>query len=144
MIRLTNLNRIINRLIIISTGFGDIMSGERKVGENFDADEADGIFDKLKNIEGKIKPKNDDNKLKNISDLMNEAKYLEDKGKLTEAVDLYKQVIFTLPDAQKAYLAIADIYKKQGDSDNEKDILMKAISNCSKNDEFKKRLDEIG
>ena len=144
MIRLTNLNKIINRLIIISTGFGDIMSGERKIGENFDADEADSIFDKLKNVEGKIKPKNDDNKLKNISDLMNEAKYLEDKGKLTEAVDLYKQVIFTLPDAQKAYLAIADIYKKQGDSDNEKDILKKAISNCSKNDEFKKRLDEIG
>ena len=120
------------------------MSGERKIGENFDAGEADSIFDKLKNVEGKTKPKKDENKLRKISDLMNEAKYLEDKGKLTEAVDLYKQVIFTLPDAQKAYLAIADIYKRQGDSDNEKDILKKAISNCSKNDEFKKRLDELG
>jgi hypothetical protein len=33
------------------------MSEERKVGKNFDADEADSIFDKLKNVEGKIKPK---------------------------------------------------------------------------------------
>ena len=119
------------------------MSGERKVGENFDADKASDIFDKLKNVEGKIKPKKDDGQLKKIADLMNEAKYLEGKGKSTEAIDLYKQVIFTLPDSIKAYEAIANIYKKQGDTNSEKDILKKAIGNCSKNDEFKKRLDEI-
>lgn len=120
------------------------MSDERKVGENFDSAQADSIFDKLKNVEGKINSKKEDSKLKNIANLMNEAKYLEDKGNLTEAIDLYKQVIFALPDSSKAYSALADIYKKQGDAESEREILKKAVANCSKNDEFKKRLDEIG
>ncbi|WP_298520914.1 lipopolysaccharide assembly protein LapB [uncultured Methanobrevibacter sp.] len=119
------------------------MSGDRKVGENFDADAASDIFDKLKNVEGKIKPKKEDSKLKNIANLMNEAKYLEDKGKLDEAIDLYRQVIFTLPDSVKAYEALASIYKRQNDVESEKEILKKAIGNCSKNDQFKKRLDEL-
>lgn len=119
------------------------MSGERKVGENFDADEASEIFDKLRNVEGKVKPKKEDSHFKKITDLMSEAKYLEGKGKFDEAIDLYKQVIFTLPDSIKAYDAIANIYRKQGDAESEKEILKKAIANCSKNDEFKKRLDEI-
>ena len=106
------------------------MSGDRKIGENFDAEEASDIFDKLKNVEGKVKPKKEDS-------------HLEGKGNLAEAIELYKQVIFALPDSTKAYEAIADIYKKQGDVESEKDILKKAISNCNKNDEFKKRLDEI-
>ena len=116
---------------------------DRKVGENFDAGEAESIFDKLKNVEGKVKPKKEDSKLKNIADLMNEAKYLENKGKFDEAIELYKQVIFALPDSVKAYEGLANIYKKQGNVDAEKDILKKAISNCNKNDEFKKRLKEI-
>lgn len=119
------------------------MSGDRKVGENFDAEKASNILDKLKNVEGKTKTKKEDSKLKNIANLMNEAKYLENKGKLTEAIDLYNQVIFTLPDSSKAYAAIADIYEKQGDEDSEREILKKAIANCNKNDEFKKRLNEI-
>lgn len=119
------------------------MSGDRKVGENFDAEKASDIFDKLKNVEGKTKTKKEDSKLKNIANLMNEAKYLEGKGKFDEAIELYKQVIFTLPDSVKAYEAIADIYRKQGDIESERDILKKAIANCNKNNEFKKRLDEI-
>lgn len=117
--------------------------GDRKVGENFDADKASDIFDKLKNVEGKTKSKNEDSKIKNIANLMNEAKYLENKGEFAQAIDLYKQVIFTLPDSVKAYEAIVDIYRKQGDVESEKEILKKAIAGCSKNDEFKKRLDEI-
>ena len=119
------------------------MSDERKIGENFDEKTAGDIFDKLKNVEGKIKPKKEDSKLKNISNLMGEAKYLEDKGKLDEAIDLYKQVIFALPDSSKAYEALAKIYQKKGDTESEKDILKKAISNCSKNDDFKNRLNEL-
>lgn len=119
------------------------MSEERKVGENFDEKTATDIFDKLKNVEGKIKPKKEDSKFKKIADLMNEAKYLEGKGKLSEAIDLYKQVIFELPDSQKAYEALIGIYQSQGDVANEKDLLLKAISNCRDNAEFKKRLDEI-
>lgn len=119
------------------------MSEERKVGENFDEKTASDIFDKLKNVEGKIKPKKEDGKLKKIGDLMNEAKYLEGKGKLSEAAELYKQVIFALPDSQKAYAALAKIYQKQGDAASEKDILMKAIGSCRDNSEFKKRLEEI-
>ena len=38
------------------------MMSERKVGENFDSDEANSIFDKLKNVEGKIKPKREGKK----------------------------------------------------------------------------------
>lgn len=119
------------------------MSGERKVGENFDANEASDIFDKLKNVEGKPKYKKEDSKLKSISDLMNEAKYLENKGKFEEAIDLYNQVLFTLPDSIKTYEAIADIYSKQSDVEKEKEILKKAIANCNKNDVFKKRLNEL-
>ena len=40
-------------------------------------------------------------------------------------------------------MKIANIYKKQGDTDNEKEILKKAIGNCSKNDEFKNHLARI-
>ena len=69
------------------------MGEERKVGENFDADKASDIFDKLKNVEGKTKTKKEDSKLKNIANLMNEAKYLEGKGKLDEAIDLYDRMI---------------------------------------------------
>ncbi|WP_458455827.1 tetratricopeptide repeat protein [Methanobrevibacter sp.] len=118
------------------------MSGDRKVGENFDAGKADSIFDKLKNVEGKIKPKRE-GKFDNIKDLMNEAQYLEKKGKLAEAAELYKQVIFVLPDSQKAYESLVNIYQKQGDTDKEKDILKKAIGNCKNDAEFKKRLNEI-
>lgn len=119
------------------------MSGDRKIGENFDEERASDIFDKLKNVEGKVNHKKEDSQLKKISDLMSEARYLEGKGNSDEAIELYKQVIFALPDSIKAYEAIADIYKKQGDVESEKDILKKAISNCNKNDEFKKRLNEI-
>ena len=115
------------------------MGEERKVGENFDEKTAADIFDKLKNVEGK----KDDSKFKKISDMMNEAKYLEEKGQLEGAADLYKQIIFTLPDSKKAYEALIGIYQSQGNVDSEKDILMKAISNCKDNNEFKKRLDEI-
>ncbi|WP_295590991.1 lipopolysaccharide assembly protein LapB [uncultured Methanobrevibacter sp.] len=118
------------------------MSGERKVGENFDADKAGSIFDKLKNVEGKIKPKGE-GKFDNIKNMMNEAQYLEKSGKLDEALELYKQVIFVLPDSQKAYEAIIGIYQKQGSVDKEKDILKKAIANCKNNEEFKKRLNEL-
>ena len=118
------------------------MSGDRKVGENFDADKAGSIFDKLKNVEGKIKPKGE-GKFDNIKNMMNEAQYLEKSGKLDEALELYKQVIFVLPDSQKAYEAIIGIYQKQGNVDKEKDILKKAIANCKNNEEFKKRLNEL-
>lgn len=119
------------------------MSDDRKVGENFDSNKADSIFDKLKNVEGKIKPKKEDSKLKNISNLMSEAKYLENKGEFGEAIDLYKQVIFELPDASKAYDALASIYEKQGDVDSQKNILKKAISNCRDNKDFKDKLKEL-
>ena len=118
------------------------MSGDRKVGENFDADKASSIFDKLKNVEGKIKPKGD-GKFDNIKNMMNEAQYLEKSGKLDEALELYKQVIFALPDSQKAYEAVIGIYQKQGNVEKEKDILKKAIANCKNNEEFKKRLNEL-
>jgi tetratricopeptide (TPR) repeat protein len=118
------------------------MSEERKVGENFDKEMAGDIFDKLKNVEGKIKPKRE-GKFDNITHLMQEAQSLENENKYDEAIKLYKEVIFTLPDSSKAYEALANIYRKQGDVDSEKDILKKAISNCSKNEDFKKRLNEI-
>ena len=118
------------------------MSEDRKVGENFDADKADSIFDKLKNVEGKIKPKKE-GKFDNIKNMMNEAQYLEKSGKYDEAIELYKQVIFVLPDSQKAYEALANIYQKQGETDKEKDILKKAISNCKDNKDFKNRLNEL-
>ena len=118
------------------------MSGDRKVGENFDADKASSIFDKLKNVEGKIKPKKD-GKFDNIKNMMNEAQYLEKSGKLDEALELYNQVIFALPDSQKAYEAVINIYQKQGNVEKEKDILKKAIANCKNNNGFKDRLNEI-
>ena len=74
---------------------------------------------------------------------MNEAQYLEKSGKLDEALELYNQVIFALPDSQKAYEAVIGIYQKQGNVDKEKDILKKAIANCKNNEEFKKRLNEL-
>lgn len=115
---------------------------DRKVGENFDLDDANNIFDKLKNVEGKIKPKRE-GKFDNITYMMQEAKSLESSGKLNEAIKLYKEVIHILPDSSKAYEALANIYKKQKDTESEKDILKKAISNCSKNNDFKNRLKEI-
>ena len=118
------------------------MSEERKIGENFDEKTAGDIFDKLKNVEGKIKPKRE-GRFDNITYLMQEAKSLENSGKLDEAIKLYNEVLLILPDSSKAYEALANIYRKQGDIDSEKDILKKAISNCSKNDDFKSRLDEI-
>ncbi|WP_407422882.1 tetratricopeptide repeat protein [Methanobrevibacter sp.] len=115
---------------------------ERKVGENFDSDEANDIFDKLKNVEGKIKPKRK-GKFDNIAHLMQEAKGLENEGNLDEAIKLYKEVLLVLQDSSKAYEALVNIYQKQGDADGERDILKKAISNCSKNDDFKNRLKEL-
>lgn len=116
---------------------------DRKTGENFDEKTADDIFDKLRNVEGNIKTKKEDSKLKNISNMMSEAKYLEGKGNFDEAIDLYKQVIFILPDSQKAYEALIGIYQKQGNNDKEKETLIKAIGSCKDNEKFKKRLNEI-
>ena len=116
---------------------------DRKTGQNFDDSVAGDIFDKFKNVEGKIKPKKEESKLKSITNMMGEAKYAEDKGNFDEAIDLYKQVIFTLSDSSKAYSALAKIYQRQGNIESEKEVLKKAISNCRNNDEFKKRLKEI-
>ena len=118
------------------------MSEERKVGENFDASEAEDIFDKLKNVEGKIKSKRE-GKFDSITHLMQEAQILEKENKLDEAAQVYKEVIFELPDSTKAYEALINIYQKQGDVESEKDVLQKAVSNCSKNEAFKNRLKEI-
>lgn len=118
------------------------MNEERRVGENFDADEANSIFDKLKNVEGKTKPKRE-GKFDNITQMMNEAKGFEQSGNLDEAIRLYQQVIVILPDSSKAYEALANIFRAQGDTGSERDILKKAISNCSKNEGFKSRLKEI-
>ena len=118
------------------------MSEERKIGENFDEKTAGDIFDKLRNVEGKIKPKQD-GKFKNISDLMNEANYLKDLGKFDEAIELYKQIIFALPDSQKAYEALIDIYQKQGDVDSERDLLKKAKQLNENKKSYINRLDEI-
>ncbi len=113
-----------------------------KQEKNFDKNVAEDIFGRLRNVEGKTKPKGE-SKLKPISDMMSEAKYLEGKGKLDEAIVLYKQVIFTLPDSTKAYDALINIYQKQGNLDAEKEMLIKAISGCKDNAHFKKRLDEL-
>ena len=118
------------------------MSGDRKVGENFDVDMAESIFDKLKNVKGKTKSEGD-SKFKNISYMINEAQYLENKGLFDEAIDLYKQVLYTLPDSSKTYDSLIAIYQKQGNVNAEIDILKKAIMNCKKNTEYKKRLKEI-
>lgn len=115
---------------------------KRKTGENFDEKTAEDIFDKLRNVEGKIKPKRK-GKFDNITHLMQEAESLVKDNQYDEAIKLYKEVIYILPDSSKAYGAIANIYKKQEDVESEKDILKKAIINCSKNADFKKRLDEI-
>lgn len=118
------------------------MSEERKVGENFDENKAADIFEKLKNVEGKTKSQKE-GKFKRITDLMSEAKYEENKGNFDEAIKLYEQVVFILPDSKKAYEAMINIYQKQGDVEGEKKVLIKAIAGCNKNDEFKKRLNEI-
>lgn len=115
---------------------------ERKVGKNFDSSEADDIFDKLKNVKGKVKSERE-GKFDNITHLIQEAKVLENEGKLEEAIKLYKEVLLVLPDSSKVYEALIGIYQKQGDIDSEKDILNKAIANCSQNSDFKKRLEEI-
>lgn len=115
---------------------------ERKTGENFDDKTAEDIFDKLRNVEGKIKPKRK-GKFDNITNLMQEAELLVKDNNYDEAIKLYKEVIYILQDSSKAYEAIANIYKIQGDVESEKDILKKAISNCSNNADFKKRFDEI-
>ena len=113
-----------------------------KVGKNFDNKKASDIFDKLKNVDGKIKPKRK-GKFDNITYLMQEAQLLERDNKYDDAIKLYNQVIFSLPDSKKAYEALINIYHKQGDVDLEKDTLKKAISNCSKNEEFKKKLSKL-
>lgn len=118
------------------------MGDERKVGENFDENEANDIFDKLRNVEGKIKPKRE-GKFDNITNMMVEAQRLEKSGDFDGATKLYNEVIFNLPDSVKAYDALANIYRTQGDVDSERDILKKAIANCSKNSGFKDRLKEI-
>lgn len=118
------------------------MRNDRKVGENFDEKMAGDIFDKLKNAEGKIKPKRK-GRFDNITNLMQEAKSLEKENKCDEAIKLYNEVIYILPDSTKAYEALANIYKKQGNIKAEKDILQKAISNCNKTGQFENRLNEI-
>ena len=115
------------------------MSDNRKVGKNFDEDMAKDIFGKLRNVKGKTKPKKE-SKFKNISYMINEAQYLENKGLFDEAIDLYKQVLYTLPDSSKTYDSLIAIYQKQGNVNAEIDILKKAIMNCKKNTEYKKRL----
>ena len=113
-----------------------------KVGKNFDNKKASDIFDKLKNVDGKIKPKRK-GKFDNITHLMHEAQLLERDNKYDDAIKLYNQVIFSLPDSKKAYDALINIYHKQGDAGSEKDTLKKAILNCSENEEFKKKLSKM-
>ena len=115
---------------------------ERKTGENFDEKDAADIFDKLRNVEGKIKPKRE-GKFDNITHMMQEAQSFENDKEYDKAIELYKEVLYILPDSSKAYEALINIYQKKGDTESEKDILKKAVANCSKNKEFKSRLDEL-
>ena len=113
-----------------------------KTGKNFDDSDAKDIFDRLKNVEGKVKPKRK-GRFDNITHLMQEAQNLEKNNDYTEAVKLYNEVLFTLPDSKKAYEGLIGIYQKTGDTESEKDILRKAVSNCKDNEKFKIRLGEL-
>ena len=116
----------------------------RKVGSKFRSDDADEIFNKLDKIdsnESKKSNKNLESQMKDVSELLNEAKSSPDD----KAVELFKKVLVIMPDNIDAYVAIADIYKKQGNVDGEIDILKKAVLNVegSSKSDLMKRLKEI-
>ena len=113
-----------------------------KTGKNFDDSDAKDIFDRLKNVEGKVKPKRK-GRFDNITHMMQEAQNLEKNEDYDGAVKLYREVLFTLPDSRKAYEGLIGIYQKIGDTEAEKDILIKAVSSCSDNEKFKIRLGDL-
>ena len=116
----------------------------REVGSNFDKDVADEIFDKLDKIdtdESKKSDKKIESQAKDVSHLLNEAKNADDD----KALELFRKVLVIMPDSVEAYEGIADIYRKQNDSENEIMILKQAIQNLDGNSKsiFIKRLKEL-
>ena len=116
----------------------------RKVGSKFSSDDADEIFNKLDKIdsnESKKSNKNLESQMKDVSELLNEAKSSPDD----KAVELFKKVLVIMPDNVDAYVGIAAIYKKQGNVGGEIDILKKAVLNVegSSKSDLMKRLKEI-
>lgn len=115
----------------------------REFGSNFDKDEANEIFDKLDKINSDDSKKLDKNivSIKDVSELLKEAKNA-DTGK---AIELYKRVLVIMPENLEAYEGLADIYRKQGDNESEKNILKKAIQNLdgSSKNNLMKRLKDI-
>lgn len=114
----------------------------RKTGKNFNDETANDIFDKLKNVEGKVKPKRK-GRFDEIAYMMHDAERLKNDGKYGDAIELYREVLYILPDSSKAYESLADIYNATGDSKNEKEVLKEAIRNCSQNKAFKERLNRL-
>ena len=114
----------------------------RKTGKKFNDETANDIFDKLKNVEGKVKSKRK-GRFDDITYMIMDAERLKNDGKYEEAVNLYREVLYILPDSSKAYEALADIYNVTGDSKNEKEVLKEAIRNCSQNKDFKERLNRL-
>ena len=116
----------------------------RKVGSKFSSDDADEIvnrLDKLNSNESKKSNRNLESQMKDVAELLGEAKSLPDD----KAVDLFKKVLVIMPENVDAYVGIADIYKKQANTGGEIDILKKAVLNVegSGKDDLMKRLKEI-
>ena len=116
----------------------------RKVGSKFSSDDADEIFnrlDKLNSNESKKSNRNLESQMKDVAELLGEAKSLPDD----KAVDLFKKVLVIMPENVDAYVGIADIYKKQANTGGEIDILKKAVLNVegTGKDDLMKRLKEI-
>ena len=118
-----------------------LKKSERKVGSEFDKNEADEIFDALDKMDDSKKVSTEMKKVmnhvKDVSKILDEAKDSEKSGDIDNAIKLYKQVITIDPQNSKAYEYLADIYGKQNDDDNKIQILKLAVSNLKGSDKSK-------
>ena len=112
---------------------------KREVGDGFDKDEANEIFDILDKLDTKDAKKLS-KKMQNEVDLTKEVSSLLKEAKKTNSIELFEKVLVIQPDNAEAYEGLANIYKNNGDVDNEIKVLKLAIQKIDGNNKIKNNL----
>ncbi|WP_405304073.1 tetratricopeptide repeat protein [Methanobrevibacter sp.] len=112
---------------------------KREVGDSFDKNDADEIFDMLDKLDTKEAKKLSKNMQKEV-DLTKEVSNLLKEAKKTNSIELFEKVLVLQPENAEAYEGLANIYRNNGDADNEIKVLKMAVQKIDGNNKIKNKL----
>lgn len=112
---------------------------KREVGDGFDRNDADEIFDMLDKLDSKEAKKLSKNMQREVN-ITKEASSLLKEAKKKNSIELFEKVLVLQPGNAEAYEGLANIYRDNGDVDNEIKVLKLAVQKIDGNNKIKNKL----